>query len=92
MPQTTSSFVTPAYQAARILDAWSSRNSSGLHEELRRSMDLACPDQPWSLDEERLQLLRAVAEGIQHAPDPLTTGDAKLRRCLDLLRHLAQTP
>jgi hypothetical protein len=29
---------------------------------------------------------------MQHAPDPLQAGDRKLERCLDLLRHLAQTP
>ena len=92
MPVSDLASVTPAHQAARILAAWTSRNSAGLHEELRRSFDLCCPDHSRGLQEERLQLLQAVAEGMQHAPDPLRAGDRKLERCLDLLRHLAQTP
>lgn len=92
MPVSDLTSVTPAHQAARILAAWTCRNSVGLHEELRRSFDLCCPDHSRGLQEERLQLLQAVAEGMQHAPDPLRAGDRKLERCLDLLRHLAQTP
>jgi hypothetical protein len=92
MPVSDLASVTPAHQAARILAAWTSRNSVGLHEELRRSFDLCCPDQSRGLQEERLQLLQAVAEGMRHAPDPLQAGDRKLERCLELLRHLAQTP
>ena len=92
MPVSDLASVTPAHQAARILAAWTSRNSVGLHEELRRSFDLCCPDQSRGLQEERLQLLQAVAEGMRDAPDPLQAGDRKLERCLELLRHLAQTP
>lgn len=83
---------TPADQAARILAAWTSRNATGLHEELQRSLELSSAQAAWGIVEERLQLLQAVTEGMQDATDPLTTGDPKLRRCLDLLRHLAQTP
>jgi len=84
------STLTPADQAARILAAWTSQNATGLHEELQRSLDLSSAEPAWGIHEERFQLLRAVTEGIQDAPDPLTPGDPKLRRCLDLLRHLAQ--
>jgi hypothetical protein len=83
---------TPADQAARILAAWTSQNASGLHEELQRSLELSSTQTAWGIVEERLQLLQAVTEGMQDAPNPLTAGDPKLRRCLDLLRHLAQTP
>jgi len=83
--------MTPSGQAARILAAWSSRNTVGLHRELERSLDLY--DEPdSSVEDERLQLLRAVTEGMRLSPDPLTNGDPKLRRCVDLLRHLSQMP
>jgi hypothetical protein len=85
------STLTPADQAARILAAWTSQNATGLHEELQRSLELSSAQPAWGVQEERLQLLRALTEGMQDAPDPLTPEDPKLRRCLDLLRHLAQT-
>jgi hypothetical protein len=91
MLMSDSSSFTPADQAARILAAWTSQNATGLHEELRRSLALSSEQPVWGLQEERLQLLRALTEGMQDAPDPLTPADPKLRRCLDLLRHLAQT-
>jgi len=91
MPVTDLVSVTTAHQAARILAAWDSRNPAGLQVELQRSLNLCCPDHSWGLQEERLQLLQAVAEGIQHAPDPLVPGDRKVERCLDLLRHLVET-
>jgi hypothetical protein len=84
--------LTPASQAARILAAWTSQNATGFHEELQRSLELSAAQPAWGIQEERLQLLRAVTEGIQDIADPLTPGDPKLRRCLYLLRHLAQTP
>jgi len=83
--------LTPADQAARILAAWTSQNATGLHEELRRSLEISFAQPALAIQEERLQLLRAVTEGIQDAPDPLTLEDPKLQRCLYLLRHLAQT-
>ena len=82
--------MTPSGQAARILAAWRSRNTVGLHEELERTRQLTEPRCP--VQEERLELLRAVTEGMRHSPDPLTNVDPKLRRCLDLLRHLSQMP
>jgi hypothetical protein len=89
LPQPVS--LTAADQAARILAAWTSQNATGLNEELRKGLELSSEQPAWGIQEERLQLLRAVTEGIKDAPDPLTTGDPKLRRCLYLLRHLAQT-
>jgi hypothetical protein len=92
MTLSDASTLTPAHQAARILAAWTSQNATGLHEELQRSLELSSTQPVRSIQEERLQLLRAVTEGMQGAADPLTPGDRKLQRCLDLLRHLAQTP
>jgi len=91
MPVSDFVSVTPAHQAARILAAWDSRNSAGLQVELQRSLDLCCPDHSWGLQEERLQLLQAVAEDIRHAGDPLVPGNRKVERCLNLLRHLVET-
>ena len=82
----------PAYQAARILNAWRSRNAAGLREELERSLELPEDPKAGSMQEERCQLLRAITVGIKDSPNPLTPDDAKLRRCLDLLQHLAQLP
>ena len=84
--------LTPADQAARLLAAWASGNPAGLREELRRSLELDCPGHPRSFQEEQLQLLRAAAEGMRFCLDPLRQADPKLQRCLDLLRHLAETP
>jgi len=84
--------LTPAHQAARILAAWTQQNATGLDEELRKGLELATAEHVPGIQDERLQLLRAVTEGIKDAPDPLTPSDPKLRRCLFLLRHLAQTP
>ncbi len=91
MPVSEPVSVTPAHQAARILAAWNSRNPAGLQLELERSLNLCCPDHAWGLQEERLELLQAVAGGIRHAPDPLVPGDRQVERCLDLLRHLVET-
>ena len=79
--------VSPSDQAARLLTAWVSRNPAGLREELRRSRELDCGLGVRDLEsEERVQLLRAVAAGIEQSP----AEDPKLRCCLDLLRHLAE--
>jgi hypothetical protein len=86
------SSLTPAGQAARILAAWVSQNATGFHEELQKSLELSSAQPVAGIQEERLQLLRAVTEGIQDIADPLTPDDPKLRRCLYLLRHLVQTP
>jgi hypothetical protein len=90
MLMSDSSTFTPADQAARILAAWTSQNASGLHEELQRSLEFSSAQTAWGIEEDRFELLRAVTEGIQDAPDPLTPADPKLQRCLYLLRHLAE--
>jgi len=82
--------LTPARQAERILAAWATGNQLLLQQELQRSQRLDCEDYA-ALDQERLELLLALSEGMLRTPDPLAGGrrDASVRRCLDLLAHLA---
>ena len=83
----------PALQAERILAAWASGDESLLRQELRKSQKLdGVPAR--GLDEERLELLRAVAGGLLKSPGGLRQGrkDPSVRRCLDLLAHLAHAP
>jgi hypothetical protein len=81
---------TPPVQAARLLAAWSSRNSDGFRAELQRTLGLNCPIHPRALHEEQWQLLHAAAGGIQQAGEPLHDDDPMLQSCLHLLRHLAR--
>jgi len=85
--------VTPSGQAERILKAWAAGNQPLLHQELERGQGLRCAPGR-GLDEERLELLQAVSHGMLRAPDVLQSGknDPSVRRCLDLLAHLAQAP
>ena|SRR5581483_2348916 len=83
--------VTPSLQAERILAAWASGDKTRLRQELRKSQQLDAPAAR-GLDEERFELLQAVSEGMLRASDPLSHGrrDPAVRRCLDLLAHLAK--
>lgn len=82
--------LNPARQAGRILEAFASGNEPLLHQELQRSQYPGSPRQ--GLEEERLELLQAASERMLRAGDPLGEGrrDPAVRRCLDLLAHLAQ--
>lgn len=85
--------LNPARHAERILAAWAAGNEPLLHQELQKSHQLAgTPGR--GLDEERRELLLAASEGILRSPGPLVSGrqDPSVRRCLDLLAHLAQAP
>lgn len=85
--------VTPARQAQRILAAWNAGNEPLLQQELQISQQLRGEAGPGG-DEERLELLRAVSAGMLRLSLPLlgTRKDPAVRRCLDLLAHLAGTP
>lgn|SRR5581483_4493270 len=89
-PQTALN-VTPALQAERILMAWESGDESLLRQELRKTQKVGSAAAR-GLDEERLELLQAVSEGMLRATDPFCHGrkDPAVRRCLDLLAHLAE--
>jgi hypothetical protein len=84
--------VTPALQAERILAAWASGDEPSIQQELQNSRSLAAAG--LGLDEERLELLQAVSEGMLRSPKAVRGGweDPALRRCLDLLTHLAKSP
>ena len=85
--------LNPALQAGRILEAFAAGNTSLLHQELQRSRNLSRAATP-ALEQEQFELLHALSEGMLRAGDPLSQGrrDPAIRRCLDLLAHLAQAP
>ncbi len=83
----------PALQAGRILQAFAAGNNPLLHQELQKGRNLGLTAAP-ALEQEQFELLRALSEGMLHAGDPLSQGrrDPAIRRCLELLAHLAQAP
>jgi hypothetical protein len=97
MPLVDTLNLNPALQAGRILEAFSSGNQPLLHQELQRSRRLAHGAAP-GLEEERLELLLALSEGLSdgmlRAGDLFSESrpDPAVRRCLDLLAHLAKAP
>lgn len=93
MPSTEILQPNPALQAGRILQAFAAGNTPLLHQELQKSRNLGHTAAP-ALEQEQFELLRALSEGMLRAGDPLSHGrsDPAIRRCLDLLAHLAQTP
>lgn len=83
----------PARQASKILMAWASGNEPLLQKELWKShQPLGGP--LTGVEEERMELLQAASVGMLAASRPLRSEsrDSQVRCCLDLLRHLAQTP
>jgi len=82
---------TPDRLAERILAAWESGNELLLRQELRKTQSLGCVA-AGGLDEERLELLQALSRDMLRPATPLSEGrrDPAVRRCLDLLAHLAQ--
>ncbi len=89
MPVSETTFaLNTALQAERILKAWASGDEPSLHRELQKSRQLSRLSQAPGMDEERMELLLAVTEGMLSSPDPLAS-DPPVRRCLDLLKHLA---
>lgn len=89
MPLTQNLTVNPARQAGRILEAFAAGNESLLHHELQKSQ-YASPAPLPGLEAERLELLQAVSEGMLRASLLEGRRDPAIRRCLDLLAHLAQ--
>ena len=85
--------VNPAGQAGRILQAFASGNEPLLQQELQRSQTLGIAANR-GLEEERFELLHALSLGMLRACGSLSEGrrDPAVRRCLDLLGHLAQAP
>ena len=83
----------PALQAGRILEAFASGNEPLLHQELRRSRDFEPASLP-GLEQERFELLQALSEGMLRSGNLILDGhkNPAVRRCLDLLAHLALAP
>ena len=83
--------LNPARQAGRILAAFASGDEPLLQQELHRTQFLVLGSRH-GLAEERLELLQAVSENMLRAGESLGEGrrDPAIRRCLDLLAHLAQ--
>ena len=92
MPLADTLIPNPARQAGRILEAFAAGNQPLLQQELEKSQCLGSPALR-GLEEERLELLQAASEAMLRLGDPLSEGrrDPAVRRCLDLLAHLAQT-
>ncbi len=83
---------TTGRQAAKILTAWASGDQPLLQKELWKTHQI--PDSELeAVEEERLELLQAAAQGMLRAGAPLGSAplDAQVRCCLDLLEHLART-
>ena len=82
---------SPALQAGRILEAFASGNEPLLQEELQKTRNLGRALTP-GLEDERLELLQGLAEAMLRSRARLAEGrkDPAVRRCLDLLAHLAQ--
>ena len=76
--------------AEALLRAWIIGDAEKVHSELQRS-GFVEPDYEEGEEAERIQLLKAVAQRMQHCPDlfaPRAT-DPGLDLCVDLLAHLA---
>ena len=85
--------LTPAHHAGRILAAWAAGDEPWLQRELQNSQKLDCGSGK-SLDQERLELLQAVSQGMMRLParGAGDRHDPAVRSCLDLLTHLAKAP
>ena len=92
LPQTLN-WNAAALQAGRILEAFASGNEPLLQQELHNSQGLGNATAP-GLEQERWELLQALSEGMLRSGNRLSEGrrDPAVRRCLDLLAHLAHGP
>ena len=76
--------------AESLLRAWIIGDADRVHTELQRS-GIVEPDYEEGEEAERIQLLKAVAQRMEHCPDLFAprTADPGLDLCVDLLAHLA---
>jgi hypothetical protein len=84
----------PARQAENILRAWRRRDAAALRAEFEKGLSLcATPGAPGD-EEERIDLLRAVAAKLGGYPAGagLEPADPVVGLCLTLLSHLATQP
>lgn len=81
----------PVQQAGTILKAWMCQDDIALRKELKNGLDLCWASEPTGLEDEHLELLKAVASGLNQSPTPPSAqpADPVVRLCIDLLLHLA---
>jgi hypothetical protein len=90
----TSPAAEPALQAGNILRAWVCRDEAALRKEFAKGLDLCCSSPCLALEEENLELLKAVVARLNECPAVLNAepADPTVRLCINLLMHLAGRP
>jgi|SRR5664279_5129234 hypothetical protein len=90
----SSPVAAPAQLAGNILKAWACRDETTLRQEFAKGLDLCSSPHGLSLDEENLDLLKAVVGKLDDRPAPLHAepADPVVRLCINLLLHLASQP
>jgi hypothetical protein len=86
--------VTPAHQAGNILRAWVCRDEAGLRQEFARGLELCSSPHGLAVEDENLDLLKAVAARLDDCPAVWNAkpADPIVRLCVSLLMHLASQP
>lgn len=84
----------PAHQAGNILRAWVCRDEAALRKEFAKGLDLCASPQGLALEEENLEMLKAVVARLNECPAVLNAepADPTVRLCINLLMHLAGQP
>jgi hypothetical protein len=86
--------VTPTHQAGNILRAWVCRDDAALRKEFARGMELCASPRGLAMEEENLDLLKAVVARLDECPAEWNAepADPMVRLCMNLLIHLASQP
>lgn len=86
--------VTPAHQAGNILRAWVCRDEAALRKEFAKGLELRSSPHGLALEEENLDLLKAVVARLDECPAvwKAKPADPIVRLCMSLLMHLAAQP
>jgi hypothetical protein len=81
----------PARHAGNILRAWVCRDEAALQKEFAKGLDLCSAPHVLPLEEENLELLKAVVARLNECPAVLNAepADPAVRLCISLLMHLA---
>ncbi len=82
---------TPARLAGNILRAWVCRDEAALRKEFAKGLDLCSSPHGLALEEENLELLKAVVARLNECRAVLNAepSDPAVRLCINLLTHLA---
>ncbi|MGA2198126.1 MAG: hypothetical protein ABSH40_22865 [Bryobacteraceae bacterium] len=81
----------PACYAGNILGAWVCGDETTLRQELAKGLDYCSAPHALPLEEENLELLKAVVARLNACPAVLNAepADPMVRVCISLLMHLA---